>query len=170
MPEGGAHEPVGPHLLDAAVTSARPRCVALEVAECRCHGGVVSVGHGADDLGLTESEDDGHGLGCSERQIEPWDPAASRGTEPCPGYWVTAVEDGRERVTVHLPDESQLRSADTLPAAWCLSVEVVVLDTPGDGVEVVTLLALGQLPDAQHGGPRRLAKAATATRASGASS
>ena len=46
--------------------------------------------------------------------------------------------DGRAPAPIHWPGAS-------------LAGGVVLLGAPGDGVEVVRLLALGQLPEAQHG-------------------
>lgn len=50
----------------------------------------------------------------------------------------------------HLADESEHRVAAGDPTAGCLTADVVVLDALGDGFEVVGLLAVGELPDAQH--------------------
>ena len=75
-----------------------------------------------------------------------------------------------ERVGVDLARQAEQRGPGTEPAAGSLALEVVVLHAASDGVEVVALLALGQLPDAQHGRASVTAEPATATRACGASS
>ena len=86
------------------------------------------------------------------------------------GPVVTAVEHRREGNGIDLARQAEQRGPVTEPAAGSLALEVVVLHAASDGVEVVALLALGQLPDAQHGRTAVTSGAAAPTRACGASS
>jgi hypothetical protein len=165
--EGGCDEPVPSDLFDATMTSPGPRCMPLQVAEC---GVNVRLGHDRSDVGLGESEDDGHGLRRTEGEVEAGDAPTLRRSEPCVGCWVTAIEHGRERVGVDLARQPEQGGAGTEPSAGSLAFEVVVLHPASDGIEVVALLAFGQLPDAQHVRTAVTTGAATATRACGASS
>ena len=168
--EGGCHEPVASNLLDATMTAPGPRRVPLQVAERGIDGEVVGLGNHGSDVSLGEPEHDGHGLRRTEGQVEAGDAPTLRRSEPCVGCWVTAIEQGRQGVCVDLSRQPEQGGAGTEPSAGSLALEVVVLHAASDRVEVVALLAFGQLADAQHGRNAVTTGAATATRACGASS
>ena len=125
--------------------------------------------HGG-DVGLGESEDDGNRLRSAEGEIEAWDTPTLRRSQRRPSCWVTAVEHRSERVGVDLARQAEQGRARAEQPAGSLAFQVVVLRPASDGIEVVALLALGQLADAQHGRTAVTTGAATATRACGASS
>ena len=168
--EGGCDEPVSSDLLDATMTAPSPRRVPLQVAERGIDGEVVGLGNHGSDVSLGEPEHDGHGLRRTEGQVEAGDAPTLRRSEPCVGCWVTAIEQGRQGVGVDVARQPEQRGAGTEPSAGSLALEVVVLHAASDRVEVVALLAFGQLADAQHGRAAVTTVAATATRACGASS
>ena len=69
-------------LLDAAVSAARPDGVAFGELERRLDGSVVGVADLPGRVRITESEQHGHGLRGSEREVEPGH--LVRLAEPCP--------------------------------------------------------------------------------------
>ena len=71
--------------------------------------------------------------------------------EPCPVRRVKAGEDSVEVVGVNLAAQIECCTAGD-PASGRFAADVIVLHALGDGFEVVRLLALSELADAQHGG------------------
>ena len=104
---------------------------------------------GSGRVRISESEQHGHGLRRSEREVVAGH--LVRLAERCPGRRVMACEDVVECVGFDDAVEAEQVEAAGDPLAGRFAADVVVLDALGDGFEVVPLLAGRQLPHAQHG-------------------
>ena len=114
--------------------------LALEPAEGGVDRGVV---RGADlprRVGISESPQHRHGLGCREREVESRDPVLPGLGEPGPGARVTAVEDRFEGAAADLTAQPEVRRRLAGPTARRLAQPGVVVLDAGDLIEVVALL------------------------------
>ena len=161
-PARAVHEPRGDEavtgdMLDAVDTSPGQARLAFEPAERGVDGPVVRGAHRADRVGITETEQHGHGLRCREREIETRDPVFAGLDQPGPVDRAPAFEHRTQVGRVDLALEAEQHGRGAHPPARCFAVaEVVVLDTLGDRVEVVALLAGAELADTQHGSSQRV--------------
>ena len=88
-PAGAVHEPRGDEavtgdVFDAVDASSGDAGLAFEPAERGVDRPVVRRAHRADRVGITETEQHGHGLRCREREIETRDPVFAGLDQPGP--------------------------------------------------------------------------------------
>lgn len=113
---------------------------------------VVRVAHLPRDLRVAEREQQRHRLRRTERRVDP----RNLRHRPTRGERLTRERVGMrqhamQRLGAHLAIETQPRGTDTEPPARrFLPARVVLLGTPGNGVEVVLLLPRSKLPETQH--------------------
>ena len=152
VPEGGGHEPVGHHLVEAAVTPPGPGRLDLEDAQGLGHGCLVGVPDRSGHLGRSQGEEQGHRLGGGEGGVEAGDLGRPLGSaEPLPRSGMASLQDGVQVVGLDLAGQAEQVGAVAGPLAGGFAgTGVVVLDAGGDGVEVVLLHARRQLAEAQH--------------------
>ena len=138
VPEGGADEPVA---LDGAVAAGAPPSLGDRLVDLERpgDGDVVGVADLVGDLGVAESEQQGHGFRGAEGGVEPDDLRHRVATgESLAGGRVLEVEDPVELVGVDLARQPEAIGAGADPLAGRLAgAGVVVLDAVGDGAEVV---------------------------------
>ncbi len=150
VPERGGDQLRASLRADPVLAPAGPSRCSFHVVEPRLDGLVVAVPDHPAEVRVAESEEEGHGLRCSEAEVVAGD-AAVLGCELRPGGRVLAGDDGAQGVGVHLAVEAEVCSAGSEPDAGRLAVsEVVLLGAAGDRAEHV--LRVGDLPDAQHDG------------------
>jgi hypothetical protein len=123
---------------------------------------VMRLAHGAGRVRITEPEQHGHGFRRPEGEIEPGHLVWL--AEPCRIRRVTARQDKVKVGRLDYAGQPEQPAAACDPLARHLTTQVVVLDPAGDRVEVVGLLAGGQLPHAQHCRPPRTDARCTASR------
>jgi len=113
----------------------------------------VGVADFVGDLGVAESEQQGHGFRGAEGGVEPDDLRYRVTTgESRAGCRVLEVEDPVELIGVDLARQPESVGAGADPLAGRLAgAGVVVLDAVGDGAEVVLGPPRQELADAQHG-------------------
>ena len=131
--------------------------LSFEVGEGRRHGRVVSRDHLIRGLLAAQGVKQRHRLGGSEGEIETRHPLSLGRLavhEALAGRRVVAVEDGSELFLADLALELEVLGAPREPVAGCLARAcVVILDAAGNGVQVVELAALAELPDVEDLGP-----------------
>lgn len=166
MTEGGGDEVGVRDVADAVLASAGPARSPRHVVEARFDGLVVAVPHHLAEVGIAETEEQGHGLRCPEAQVVAGGAAVLRCQLPAGGR-VLARYDGAQGAGVHGAFEAEVGSTGTQPHAGRFAVsQVVLLGAAGDRAEHV--LGVGDLADAQHD-RHRVASARTRSRDADAS-
>lgn len=137
----------------AALAPSHPARRLLEDRQRRGDRRVCGVADLVGHLRVAEREQQRHRLRRAERHIERGDGRHRvRSSEPVGAARVDVGEQVRQRFGVDLALEPQLSGGSADPLTRCLlGAGVVLLGAASDGVDVVLLLAVRQLPEAQHG-------------------
>ncbi len=153
VPEPGGHEPVAVDHPRPARPPPSPARHPLEHRQRPSHGGVMGVADLIRGLRVAQREQQRHRLGRAERGIEPGDHRHRPGTgEPVAARRIHMRQQPPQRLGVDRalqPEPSRGRAHPH--TGRLLGARVVVLEPPSDRLEVVLLLAVRQLPQAQHG-------------------
>ena len=154
--ERGHGQAVPADALGAGVAAPGHGRVLLEVGDGLGRGRLV----GGDDLGLDRGAAEGveqrDRLRRRDGDVEAGHgglaAARSHREQALAGGRVVAAEDELERLGVDLAGQGQVLGQAAVPSTGRFAgAEVVVLDAVGDGLQVVVVLARGELADAEHG-------------------
>ena len=130
--------------------------ILLEVGDGLGRGRLVGGYHLGLDRGAAKGVEQGDRLRRRHGDVEAGHgglaAARSHREQALAGGGVVAAEDELERLGIDLAGQGQVLGQAALPSTGRFAgAEVVVLDPVGDGLEVVVVLARGELADAEHG-------------------
>jgi hypothetical protein len=154
MLEAGGDESHPAHWHHAAFAPApTERRLSLQVAQRGAHRRLVAQLDLARYLSLTERKQQRHALRRPEGEVISGQalPSALGASQRLCARWIVAIENGSEVLGPHLAAQSQGACPGPEPLPWRLaSVEVIVLDAAGHGLEVILSGVAAQLADVQH--------------------